>query len=138
MDLPAKPAPVPNQETAAFWEACNRGELLIQECAACGARQFYPRSLCKACHAPDPAWIAASGRGSVHTFTIVNRAPLPAFRADAPYVLALVDLAEGPRMMMNVIGCDPAEVRIGMPVRIVFEDRDAGGARQAIPQATPA
>lgn len=137
-EAPMKPLPRPNEETRAFWEACDRGELLFQECAACGHRQFYPRRLCQACHAADPAWKQASGRGRVYTFTVVNRAPLPAFKADSPYVLALIDLEEGPRMMMNVINCDPDAVHIDMPVRVTFERRGAGDQAQAIPQAEPA
>jgi len=78
-------------------------------------------------------WRDAALAGTVHSFTIVHRAPTPAFRADAPYVLALIDLEDGFRMMMNVVDCDPESVRIGMVVRIVFENRDG----QCLPQATP-
>ena len=132
--MTAKPVPRANADTRPFWEACNEGRLLYQRCGGCGAAQFYPRSLCARCGASELSWAEAEPRGTVHSFTVVHRAPSAAFKEDVPYVLALVDLADGFRMMMNVVGCDPDAVRIGMPVRIVFEDR----AGQKIPQATPA
>ncbi|WP_416899976.1 MAG: Zn-ribbon domain-containing OB-fold protein [Minwuia sp.] len=129
-----KPAPHPNADSEAFWAACAQERLTIQKCGSCGAVQHYPRSLCIACGSHDLDLIDASGRGEVFTFTINHRAPSPAFAADAPYVIALIDLEEGPRMMMNVIGCEPADVRIGMKVKVVFEPR----GETKLPQATPA
>lgn len=132
-ETPAKPVPRPNADTRPFWDACNDGRLTFQKCRSCGHAQFYPRSACTACESADLEWRDAAPHGTIHSFTVVHRAPSPAFRADVPYVLALVDLADGFRMMMNVVGCDPATVAIGQPVRIVFEDR----AGQKLPQATP-
>lgn len=132
--MTGKPIPEANADTRPFWDACNRGKLLVQHCRACGHRQFYPRGLCQRCRSQDLAWQAAEPRGSVYSFTIVHRAPTPAFRADVPYAIALVDLADGVRMMMNIVNCDPERVAIGMPVNIVFEQRDG----QAVPQAEPA
>jgi len=134
MNLHDKPVPFPTADSQAFWDGCADGKLHIQKCNACGAAQHYPRSLCTACGSHDLAMVEASGRGEVFTFTINHRAPRTAFAENGPYVIALIDLEEGPRMMMNVIGCNPAEVKIGMDVRIVFEDR---GDRK-LPQATPA
>ena len=130
-----KPIPHATAETQPFWEGCRRGELLYQRCRACGHAQFYPRTLCTACLGSDLEWLRSGGRGTVHAFTVVMRAPSEAFKADVPYVLALVDLEEGFRMMLNVRGADPDwgpdALRIGQPVRIVFEER--GG--QMLPQA---
>lgn len=126
-----KPVPRPTAETGPFWEGCRRGELLYQRCRACGHVQFYLRTICAACLADDLEWLRSRGRGTIHTFTVVYRAPSEAFKADVPYALALVDLEEGFRMMLNVRGADPESLRIGQPVRIVFEER--GGL--ALPQA---
>ncbi len=129
--MTAKPTPTPNADTSAFWEACNEDRLIVQTCRSCGHVQFYPRALCVACEGRDLAWRDAAPTGTVHTFTVVHRAPTPAFKADAPYVLALIDLDDGFRMMMNVVNTPHDEIVIGMSVRIVFEDRDG----QKLPQA---
>ncbi|WP_417512941.1 Zn-ribbon domain-containing OB-fold protein [Minwuia sp.] len=129
-----KPAPETTIDSEAFWAACTDERLTIQKCGACGAVQLYPRSLCTSCNGHDLTMIDAAGTGTVFTYTVSHRAPTPAFAADAPYVIALVDLDEGPRMMMNVIGCPASEVKIGMKVRVVFEQR----GEMKIPQATPA
>lgn len=98
-----------------FFEAAARGELLYQQCPACGHRQFYPRLLCTACGG-DPAWATASGRGTVHTFTIVRQYGMPPFKAELPYAVAMVDLDEGVRMLGTVTGCPVESVRIGLRV----------------------
>ena len=126
-----KPVPTANPDTVAFWEACNEEKFLIQECNSCGKYQFYPRALCKHCNATDLKWHQVSGRGKVKTFTVVHHAPSPAFKDDLPYVLALIDLEEGVRTMMNVIGCDVEDVYIGMNIELTFETR----GDQKIPQA---
>lgn len=129
--MTTKPIPVANPDTAPFWEACNEEKFLIQECNSCGKTQFYPRAICKHCNGSDLKWREASGRGKVKTFTVVHHAPSPAFKDDLPYVLALIDLEEGVRAMMNVIGCNVDDVHIGMAVEIVYEQR----GDQKIPQA---
>ena len=130
-----KPMPRPNADSAPFWEACNRGELIHQRCRACGHRQFYPRAVCVNCQSDDLAWAKTASAGEVYSYTVVQRAPTKAFRPDVPYVVALVDLADGVRMMMNLRDCDPDAAHIGMKVRIVFEQGTDG---QALPQAVPA
>ncbi len=131
--MTAKPIPVPNADTKPFWDACNEERLIVQSCRSCGHVQFYPRVLCVKCEGRDLDWADAEPVGEVHSFTIVHRAPTPAFKETAPYVLALIDLNGGFRMMMNIVDCKPEEVAIDMPVRIIFEER--GGQR--LPQATP-
>ncbi len=111
----AKPLPDADPVSAPFWKAAAEGRLLFQQCPACGHRQFYPRALCTACGA-DPEWAEASGRGEVHTFTIVRQYGGAPFRDELPYVVAVVELEEGVRMLGNVTGCPVDEVRVGMPV----------------------
>ena len=110
-----RPQLAPGALDRAFFEAAGRGELLYQRCPACGHRQFYPRALCTACGG-DTAWATASGRGVVHTFTIIRQNGQPPFKNELPYAVAMVELEEGVRMMGNVTGCPTENVRIGMPV----------------------
>ena len=116
-----KPIPVPNEDSALFWRGCSQHKLTIQRCKSCGQARFYPRILCIGCGSTDTEWFDASGDGSIFSYTIVHRAPSPAFKDDVPYVLAIVELWEGVRMMTNIVGCDPAEVKIDMPVRVQFQ-----------------
>ena len=128
-----KPRPIPNADTMPFWEACNRHELIYQFCRECDHRQFYPRRMCKKCGSHGLEWVKAPLRGKVYSFTIQYRAPMSAFREDVPYVIALIDLDDDIRMMMNIKECRPEEIHIGMPVSIIFEQR----GEQKIPQAMP-
>lgn len=111
----SKPLPEVDAISAPFFEAAAQGKLLYQQCGACGHRQFYPRGLCTACGGM-PEWAEASGRGTVHTFTIVRQYGAEPFKSELPYVVAIIELEEGVRMMGNVTGIDPEAVQIGMPV----------------------
>ena len=115
-----RPYPELDAETRPFWEALAQGRFEVQRCTACGKHVFYPRLVCPHCGGGPLEWVSASGRGTVHSFTVVHRAP-PAFAAEVPYVVALVDLEEGPRMMTRLLGAEPAEVHIGMPVQVAIE-----------------
>jgi len=123
----ARPAPVPDADTAEYWKAAHDGRLLVQRCDACGATQLYARDRCRRCRGVV-RWEEASGRGTVYSFTVIRQNYQRPFRDWIPYVVALVDLEEGPRVMTNVVGCDPALVHIGMAVRARFEvvSDDAG------------
>ncbi|MBM4761831.1 Zn-ribbon domain-containing OB-fold protein [Bacillus sp. B15-48] len=114
--------PQPTKETAKYWEGCHNHELLIQKCNSCGHYQFYPRLMCTDCSSYHIDWVSASGRGKVKSFTIMHRAITKAYLAETPYVIALIELEEGPTMMSNVVGCDPKTVEIGMDVEVTFED----------------
>lgn len=116
------PIPVPTLETAPYWEGCHQHQLRIQRCAQCGHYQFFPRIYCTKCFSDRIEWVNASGRGRVLSFTIVRRPVSPAFAPEVPYVVALITLEEGPQMMTNIVGCDPASVAIDMPVEVTFED----------------
>ena len=133
----AKPAVVPDSDSAVFWAAVNESRFLIQHCCDCKQTQFYARSICTHCKGNRLEWKESSGSGKVASFSIVHRAPLDAFRADAPYVLALLDLEEGVRFMCNVINCDPGTVKIGDAVKVVYEDRansTQADSSQKVPQ----
>lgn len=120
-DGPAKMFPEPPEDAQPFFDAARESRLLIQRCAACGTHQFYPRKICKTCGAPDPEWVEASGRGKVHTYTVVHQG-IPGWREEGPYVAAVIDLEEGTRMTTNVVDCRPEDVFIDMPVEVTFVD----------------
>jgi uncharacterized OB-fold protein len=120
-EAPARPLPQPTRISAPFWRAAAEGRLLLQFCRPCRSFIYYPRPFCPSCWREDLEWREASGRGRVYTYTVVRRAATPAFADKVPYVLAIVELEEGPRMVTNIVGCRPEEVRVGMPVRAVFE-----------------
>ena len=111
----AKAIPSPDDTGRPFWQGAAEGELRVQRCPACDHRQHYPRKLCTKCGA-DPVWEAASGRGEIHTFTVVRQYGMPPFRDELPYVVAMIELEEGVRMMGNVTDVEPDDVHIGMAV----------------------
>ena len=115
-----KPLPVIRPETEPFWRAARRHELLIQTCS-CGAKIFFPRLLCPHCFSQELKWMRASGFGTVYSFTIIYQSRHPGFKGE-PYVYSIVELEEGTRMISNIINIAPEIVRIGMRVRVVFED----------------
>jgi uncharacterized OB-fold protein len=121
-DTPAKLAPVASPETAEYWAGAKRHQLLIQRCSSCAHLQFYPRVLCTACSGRMLAWVEASGRGTIRSYTVVRRPVSEAYAADVPYVVALVALAEGPTMMSRIVDVDPEAVRIGLGVEVAFQD----------------
>ncbi len=118
------PLPAKQPESDFYWEKAQAHELWLRRCNACERAYFYPRDFCPQCGSRDVAWIQASGRGTLHTFAIVHRAPVPAFRDRVPFVVAMVDLEEGARIPTNLIGVepDPAHIHVGMPVEVAFED----------------
>jgi uncharacterized OB-fold protein len=118
-----KPLPKSDPVTAPFWDSLNRGRMEIQRCDDCGTFVYYPRAVCPSCSSRKLAWTPVSGRGTIYSLTIVHRPTNHAFSEDAPYVVALVELDEGCRMMSNIVGVepDPAYVQIGMAVEIVHD-----------------
>jgi uncharacterized OB-fold protein len=115
-----RPIPAPTPLTAPYWDACRRGELAIQRCAGCHRFVHFPEVACPFCGGADLPFETVSGRGIVHTFTIVHRTFLPGFAP--PYVVAWIDLEEGARAFGDVVDCAPEDVRIGLPVRVCFDD----------------
>lgn len=119
-----KPLPQVDEENRWFWEACTRHELVLQKCGQCRTLRFYPRALCPRCLSASTEYVQASGRGTVYTFTVTHQNQAPGFRDELPYVMAYVQLDEGPRLLTNIVGMPPDQVTIGMPVSVVFEDID--------------
>jgi len=130
-----RPLPAPDPGTAPYWEGARSHKLKLPKCEDCGEVHFYPRTLCPHCGSAQLAWIDASGRGSVYSFTVVQRPPSPAFKPLVPYVVAVIALEEGPHLMSNVGGCRIEDVRIGMPVTVAWEDLDPGAT---LPYFVPA
>jgi uncharacterized protein len=118
-----KPIPEVSELNRDYFEGCSQDELRIRTCNACGARFRFSHELCPQCWSADLGWERASGLATVSHFTVVHQAPVPAFQAESPYVLAMVELDEGVRMMTNVVDCDPESVAIGMKVSVRFEAR---------------
>jgi uncharacterized OB-fold protein len=114
--------PRPSPESKPFWDACARHELHLQRCASCGQFWFPPANRCQHCWSDRFAWTPVSGRGEVHTFTVYHRAYAPELAERLPYIVAIVALEEGPRLISNVADCEPSAVRVGMPVEVVFSD----------------
>ncbi|HEX4833924.1 MAG TPA: OB-fold domain-containing protein [Trebonia sp.] len=127
--LPA-PAPPVNPETQEFWDATARGRLLLRRCRACGSVNWYPRVICPECSSLDTEWFEASGRGRVYSYTVNYRGE-GAYKEAAPFVLAYVELDEGPRMLTNIVGAGggvPAGLAVGLPVEVTFADTGEGSA----------
>ena len=122
-----RPLPRPTPLSQPHWDGCVAGELRVQRCRACGTHIFIPQPLCTSCFGDTLAWVASAGHGTVYSFTIVHRAPHPAFAT--PYVVAIVTLDEGFEMLAN-LECEPASAAIGMRVRVLFR---AASAEIALP-----
>lgn len=114
-----RPFPQPDDVTQPFWDGIAEGKLRLQRCGGCGRCIFFPRAVCPHCMSAELEWVDASGRGTVHSVTVVHRAP-PGFD-DVPYPVALVDLEEGVRMMTRIVDVDPADVRIGQQVEVAIQ-----------------
>lgn len=120
-----KPLPAPDMDMVPFWDGVKRHEFLLFRCKKCGA-WYWPPAFCRN-HDNEPffgnmEWTKASGKGKVFAFNIHYVAFEPSFKDDVPYVYSLIALDEGPMFGTNIVGCDPQEVKIGMPVEVVFED----------------
>ena len=138
--MPDRPLPEATPETQEFWAGAKRGELRIQRCRACTRAYFYPRPFCPNCSSKDVEWFTASGKGELYSYVINHRAA-HGFKDWTPYVIAIVQLAEGPRMMSNVVGIEPLpeNLPVGLPLEVTWEKqsdditlplfRPAGAAR---------
>ena len=121
MEYP-KPLPKINADTKPFWDACRNHELRFQKCTECGHVRWPPSILCPLCYSNKTEWIRACGKGKVFSFVVYHKAFHPGFEADLPYVVAIVQLQEGPQFLTNIVGCDPSAVRCEMPEDVVWED----------------
>ena len=117
----AKPLPQISTEMAPFFEAARRQQLVVQRCRGCGTLRFPARDRCSACLAREAEWVPVSGKGTVFSFAVMHQVYHPGFAAEVPYAVVLVALDEGPRMISNVVGVPPSEIRVGTPLQVVFE-----------------
>ncbi|MFF7561844.1 Zn-ribbon domain-containing OB-fold protein [Streptomyces pseudovenezuelae] len=108
--------------TRTYWDAAAAGRLLLRRCASCARTHHYPREFCPHCWSESVAWEPASGRATLYTWSVVHRNDLPPFKDRTPYVAAVVDLAEGPRMMTEIVDCPHGELRAGADLVAVFPD----------------
>ncbi|HZS79050.1 MAG TPA: Zn-ribbon domain-containing OB-fold protein [Ktedonobacteraceae bacterium] len=119
--MPAQLPPIQqDSESRPYWEGLAQGELRIQRCDACSRAVFYPRSICPYCHSRSLSWIVATGRGTIYSYTVAYQA-FGAFAADVPFVVAIVELEEGVRMMSRIIDAPRARIAVGKPVQVTFE-----------------
>ncbi|MEZ0065161.1 putative OB-fold protein [Streptacidiphilus sp. MAP12-20] len=114
--IPRTDLPEPDAFTQPYWDAAAEGRLLLRRCDACGRAHHYPREFCPYCWSEDVHWEQASGRATLYTWSVVHANDLPPFRERLPYIAAVVQLAEGPRLMTTLVGCDPTELQVDMPV----------------------
>ena len=119
-----KPIPVPQGESDEYWNKAKEGELWLRNCNSCGNPYFYPRDISPCCFSKDTSWIKASGKASLYAYAIVHRAPHPGFAQDAPFVVAIVELEEGPHMPTNIVIDDPTpeNLQIVLPLEVTFSD----------------
>lgn len=117
-----------------YWDGVREGELRIQKCQSCGKAWHPPLHRCPQCHSQDVTWVATSGRGTLYSYTVVHHPAHVAVADRVPYVVALVTLAEGPRVVSNLLHCARDSIRIGMPLQLTFQEI-APGVR--LPQFEP-
>jgi uncharacterized protein len=129
-DLPVRKVEVTN-ETKAFWDATSKGQFVLPRCSACAATLWYPKGFCPFCSSASSSstieWVPSVGRGVIYSFSITRKGA-GVWADHSPYVIAYVELEEGPRVLTNIVGCDVKEVHIGMPVEVVFNPTEEGPA----------
>jgi uncharacterized OB-fold protein len=122
------PAPQPHPDTREFWDAAARGTFLLRHCGSCGQLHHYPRALCPFCFSDALDWVAASGAGTIYSYSVMRR-------AEIPYAIAYVTLDEGVTVLTNLVDCDLDAIRIGQRVRVVFTPTEGG---PPVPMFAPA
>lgn len=119
-----KPIPEINADNRIFWEKCREHVLTLQKCIDCGNFRNPPAFVCPRCLSQRSEWMPVSGKGSIYTFAVYHTSFHPGFKEELPYVTAVVELAEGPRMMSNIVECPPEKVFCGMPVKVTWRDAE--------------
>ncbi|HYB90670.1 MAG TPA: Zn-ribbon domain-containing OB-fold protein [Candidatus Binataceae bacterium] len=117
----SKPIPTITPEMAPFYEGARNGRLMVQKCEGCGALRFPAYELCSRCLSTRSSWVPASGRGEVYSFNIMHQVYHPGFAAEVPYAVVVVKLEEGPKIVSNLAGIKPHDIKCGMPVEVFFE-----------------
>ena len=113
--------PTPEGDTFEFWEGTKNNRLLIRHCEDCGEYSYYPRSFCPKCWSENVAWYEASGKATLYTWSVIYSNDMPPFKDRIPYVAAIVDLEEGPRMMTNIIDTEFDDLKVGMALSVTFQ-----------------
>jgi uncharacterized protein len=134
----AKPLPRITPDNRTFWEACRRHELLLPWCGACDRPHWPPGPVCPHCFADRVEWRRATGRGKISSWVVVHQEGLPAFRNDLPYNAVQVELDEGVRLTGNVVGVQNRDLRVGLPVEVVFDDVSANATLPRFRPSSPA
>ena len=119
-----KPVPRPSPESMPFWQGAKENRLLLPRCNRCGHFFFPPSQRCRHCLSPDLTWVESSGTGRIYSFVVYHRSYHPAFEADVPYVVAIVELDEGVRLLSNIVGTPPESVRCDARVKVTFDERE--------------
>jgi uncharacterized OB-fold protein len=117
-----KPIPAITEEMRPFFEAAKRHALVVQRCTACGTHRFPAREICSNCLSRAAQWVEVSGAGQVFSYNVMHQVYHPGFAGEVPYAVVVVKLAEGAKLNSNLVGVPPHAIRIGMPVKVVFED----------------
>ncbi len=121
-----RPLPQPDPVTQPFWDSLKAHAIQLQRCGGCARFIYYPRAVCPSCLSDELTWTRVSGRGVVHAFTIPHRHPNRAFGSEVPYVVVLVELEEGVRLMSTVVDGDPWSVTVGDRVTVAWEPLSDG------------
>ncbi|MBW2687836.1 MAG: OB-fold domain-containing protein [Deltaproteobacteria bacterium] len=116
-----KPLPVMEGLAREFYDWCKKEDLHFQKCTSCDTFRHVPREMCAECNSFEWEWARSTGRGTVYTWVVVNRALHPAFSRDAPYADVVVEMEEGVRLLSTVVDCPPEELEIGMPVQLTYD-----------------
>jgi len=117
-----KPIPAITPDMRPFFEAAKRHELMVQSCEGCGTHRFPAREICSNCLSEESEWVKVSGKGEIFSFNVMHQVYHPGFADEVPYAVVVVKLAEGAKISSNLIGVKPHDIKIGMPVKVVFED----------------
>jgi uncharacterized OB-fold protein len=124
MQIPEKPDPLVNNWARPFWDGTREEKLLIQKCADCEKPIFYPRMACPYCFSDSLEWVEASGKGTIYSFTVVESNAASPFVPDMPFVIAVVILAEGVRMLTNIVDCDVDALQCDQAVEVTFRKKN--------------
>jgi uncharacterized OB-fold protein len=105
-----------------YWDSLKEHSIRVQKCDSCGTFRYVPKEICSKCHSVAATWTSVTGTGEIYTYTVVRRAPTPAYQQDAPYAIVHVTMDEGFRMIGSLKVADPESVSIGQPVRVAYDD----------------
>ena len=117
-----KPIPAITPDMKPFFDAAKRHELVVQRCRGCGVHRFPAREICSSCLSREAEWVKVSGEGEIFSYNVMHQVYHPGFADEVPYAVVVVKLQEGAKMNSNLKGIAPDAIKIGMPVRVVFED----------------